>query len=59
MNFTNHDIYDVSTSVKFTYKNIYSLMNNYSSIKYYKLLQLSLHSFTDSSPIMFISFTQQ
>lgn len=39
MNFTNHDIYDVSASVKFTYKNIYSLMNNYSSIKYYKLLQ--------------------
>lgn len=39
MNYINHETYYTKEALKFTYKYIYSSMNNYSIIKYYKLLQ--------------------
>ena len=39
MNFTEHDSYFIDESIEFTYQYIYSLMNTYSKLKYYKILQ--------------------
>ena len=39
MNFTEHDSYFIDESIEFTYQHIYSLMNTYSKLKYYKILQ--------------------
>lgn len=39
MKFTEHNSYYIDESIKFTYQYIYSLMNTYSKLKYYKILQ--------------------